>query len=151
MRSEVTISGNRVQVKRKFEAPRPLVFSWWTTAEKLQQWSGCKDAAKCEIDMDFRVGGSFVQKLHITGRGEFTIHGTYEEIVEPERIVYQAKYGLFSTRVTVEFSVDGDGTQVVITQDGVPEPFSQTISGGTTESLDALAPLIGRRILAQHV
>jgi uncharacterized protein YndB with AHSA1/START domain len=142
MKSEVKITGNRLQVKRSFEAPRPLVFSWWTTKEKLQQWSGCKEATKCEIRMDFREGGSFTQQLQITDRGPFTIFGTYEEIIEPERIVYRAVYGPVTTRVTVEFLVEGDGTQVVITQEGVPEAFSKTVSAGTTESLEALASLI---------
>jgi uncharacterized protein YndB with AHSA1/START domain len=150
MKSEVTVTGNRVQVKRSFEAPRPLVFSWWATPEKLQQWSGCKEATKCEIDMDFRVGGSFVQKLQITGRGEFTIFGTYEEIIEPERIVYRAVYGPVTTRVTVEFFLENKGTQVVITQEGVPESFSKTVVDGTTESLEALVPLIVTQILIDH-
>jgi uncharacterized protein YndB with AHSA1/START domain len=150
MKSEVTISGNRLQVKRSFEAPRPLVFSWWTTPEKLQQWSGCKESTKCEIDMDFRVGGSFAQKLTIKGRGDFTIFGTYEEITEPERIVYRAVYGPVTTRVTVEFFVEGEGTQVVITQEGVPESFSKTVADGTTESLEGLAPLIAKQILLDH-
>jgi uncharacterized protein YndB with AHSA1/START domain len=151
MKSEVTITGDRLQVKRSFEAPRPLVFSWWTTAEKLQQWSGCKEATKCEIEMDFRVGGSFSQKLHITGRGEFTIFGTYEEIIEPERIVYRAIYGPVTTRVTVEFFVEGEGTQVVITQAGIPEAFNKALADGTSESLEALAALIASRILIDQI
>jgi uncharacterized protein YndB with AHSA1/START domain len=151
MKSQVTISGNRLQVRRSFEAPRPLVFSWWTTPEKLQQWSGCKEATNCEVNMDFRVGGSFVQKLQIAGRGEFTIFGTYEEIIEPERIVYRAKYGPVTTRVTVDFFVEGKGTQVIITQAGLPEAFSKTVSDGTTESLEALAPLIASQMLIDHI
>ena len=59
MKSEVRISGNRLQITRVFDAPRHLVFSWWTEAGKLQQWSGCKEATNCEVVMDFRVGGSF--------------------------------------------------------------------------------------------
>lgn len=75
MKSEVRISGNRLQITRVFDAPRHLVFGWWTQAEKLQQWSGCKDATRCEIDMDFRAGGSFTQKMQIAGKGEFTFAG----------------------------------------------------------------------------
>ena len=70
MKSEVRISGNRLQITRVFDAPRHLVFGWWTQAEKLQQWSGCKEATKCEIVMDFRVGGSFTQKMQIAANGE---------------------------------------------------------------------------------
>lgn len=66
MESEVKVSGNRLRITRMFNAPREIVFEWWTQAEKLQRWSGCKDATKCEIKMDFRVGGSFTQKMQIT-------------------------------------------------------------------------------------
>src|SRR5262249_50764034 len=73
MNSETKITGNQVQITRLFNAPRPAVFAWWTRAENLQKWSGCKDATLCEIEMDFRVGGSFTQKMHIAGAGDFTI------------------------------------------------------------------------------
>ena len=84
MKSDVKIDGKRLTVTRVFDAPRHLVFAWWTQADKLQQWSGCKDATKCEITMDFRVGGSFTQKMQITGAGEFSFSGTYDEIVAPK-------------------------------------------------------------------
>ena len=51
MKSEVRISGHRLQITRVFDAPRPQVFGWWTQAEKLQQWSGCKGATSCEIQI----------------------------------------------------------------------------------------------------
>jgi uncharacterized protein YndB with AHSA1/START domain len=56
-----------LQITRVFDAPRALVFTYWTQAGKLQQWSGCKETTKCEIEMDFRVGGSFTQKMNIEG------------------------------------------------------------------------------------
>jgi len=69
MKSEVKIIGQRLQLTRVFDAPRAVVFGWWSEAEKLQQWSGCKETTKCEVEMDFRVGGSFTQKMHIDRRG----------------------------------------------------------------------------------
>jgi uncharacterized protein YndB with AHSA1/START domain len=143
MKSEVSIVGKRLQVKRKFKASRNQVFRWWANAEKLQQWSGCKEATSCEITMDFRVGGSFTQTMHIAGAGEFTFTGKYDEIVEPERIVYNAKFGPVTTRVTVEFKESATGTEVVITHEGCPDAgFSKNISQGTTESLEALELLL---------
>jgi hypothetical protein len=47
--------------------------------------------------------------------------------------------------------VESKGTQVVITQEGVPESFSKTVSDGTSESLEALAPLIASQILVDHI
>jgi uncharacterized protein YndB with AHSA1/START domain len=134
-----------LQITRVFEAPRELVFSWWTEGEKMQQWSGCKEATHCEIQMDFRVGGGFTQKMQIGGKGVFTITAKYDEIVEPERIVYQADLGFGVTRVVIEFFEQGDKTKVVLTQEGFPDDFlSQTVSHGTTESFDKLDSILAR-------
>jgi uncharacterized protein YndB with AHSA1/START domain len=128
-----------LQITRAFDAPRELVFSWWTEGEKMQQWSGCKEAARCEIQMDFRVGGGFTQKMQIRGKGEFTITAKYDEIVVPERIAYHVDLGFGVTRVVLEFFEQGDKTKVVLTQEGFPDDFlSQTVSHGTTESFDKL-------------
>jgi uncharacterized protein YndB with AHSA1/START domain len=152
MKSEVKISGNRLQITRVFDAPRQLVFVWWTQAERLQQWSGCKAATKCEIEMDFRVGGSFTQKMHIAGAGEFSFTGKYDEIVEPERISYHAEFGQAITRVVVEFFEQGNQTRVVLTHDGFPhESFCKTVSQGTTESLDKLAAMLVDQALVKHL
>ncbi len=152
MKSEVKISGNRIQITGVFDAPRPLVFAWWTQAEKLQQWSGCKAATKCEIEMDFRVGGSFTQKMHIAGAGEFSFTGKYDEIVEPERISYHADFGQAITRVVVEFFEQGNQTRVVLTHDGFPnESFCKTVSQGTTESLDKLAAMLVDQAVVKHL
>lgn len=149
MKSEISISGNRLQITRIFDAPRNLVFGWWTQAEKLQQWSGCKEAAKCEITMDFRVGGSFTQKMQIAGAGEFSFSGKYDEIVEPEKIVYHANFGHAITRVTVEFFEQRKGTRVVLTHEGCPDDFfCKTVSQGTVESLDKLDLLLAEQAVA---
>jgi uncharacterized protein YndB with AHSA1/START domain len=152
MQSEVSISGNRLQITRFFDAPRRRVFSWWTKAEKLQQWSGCKETTGCEIVMDFRVGGSFTQKMQIAVNGgtcEFSLSGTYDEIVVPERIVYRANFGHAVTRVTVEFFEQGTGTKVVLTHTECPDDFfCQTVSQGTSESLDKLDSLVVGEALA---
>ena len=139
MDAKISIVGNRLQVTRTYRFPRDRVFSWWSSAEKLQQWSGCKEAIRCEIKMDFRVGGSFTQKMQIAGAGEFTISGRYDEILAPERIVYRAQSGPVTTEVTVEFIERGGGTQVVITHEGCPnEGFSKIVSQGLAETLEAL-------------
>jgi len=139
MKSNVKITGNRVQITRIFNAPRPTVFGYWTKAEKLQQWSGCKGATKCEIEMDFRVGGTFTQKMQIQGAGEFSFSGKYEEIVEPEKIVYSANLGFATSRIRVEFIEQGKQTKVVLTQDGLPDQnYCKIISEGTSEGMDKL-------------
>jgi uncharacterized protein YndB with AHSA1/START domain len=146
MNSNVTIRGDRLQITRFLDAPRPLVFSFWTTAEKLEQWSTCKEAIGCQVVMDFRVGGSFRQRMQLRVDGkscEFAMTGTYEEIVEPERIVYRADFGFAATRATVEFFEQGKGTRVVLTHAGCPNGFfGQNVSRGTSESFEKLDLLL---------
>jgi uncharacterized protein YndB with AHSA1/START domain len=128
-----------LQITRLFDAPRNVVFSWWSSGEKLQQWSGCKEATRCEVQMDFRVGGGFTQKMQIAGKDTFTITATYDEIVAPERITYHVDLGVAVTRVQVEFFDEAGKTKVVLTQDGFPDEMSvKIVTGGTTESLEKL-------------
>jgi uncharacterized protein YndB with AHSA1/START domain len=135
----VKISGNQVQITRIFNAPRERVFAAWKTSDQVERWSRCEDSTKVEVQMNFRVGGTFPQKLHIRNVGEYTITGTYDEIVEPEKIVYHVNLGPATTEVAIEFVAQGDQTKVILTQVGLPdENLSRTVSEGTTESLDRL-------------
>ncbi|MGH9746739.1 MAG: SRPBCC family protein [Candidatus Acidiferrales bacterium] len=128
-----------MQLTRVFGAPREKVFAAWKTPELLEQWSGCSDSTRVEVKMDFRVGGGFTQKLHIQGAGEHTIRGTYDEIIEPEKIVYHVNLGPATTRVTVEFIAQGNQTKVVLTQAGFPdENLIRIVSQGTHDSFDKL-------------
>ena len=146
MKSEVKMSGNRLQLTRVFGAPRAMVFAYWTQPQKLQQWSGCKDATKVEIQADVRPGGSFTQKMEIGGAGEYTFTGRYEEIIVPERIVYTANMGPATIRVRIEFFDEGKGTRVVVTQEGFPDPkLGQIVSQGMSESFEKLDVLLAMR------
>ena len=143
MKSEVKVAGNRMQITRIFDAPRERVFAAFKKQELLERWSVCKDSINVEIQMDFRVGGSFTQKMNIAGVGEYTVTGKYDEIVEPERIVYHVDLGPATTRVTVEFIEQGKQTKVVLTQEGFPDTnLCKIVSQGTMEGLDKLEQLL---------
>jgi uncharacterized protein YndB with AHSA1/START domain len=143
MKSELKIDGNRMQITRVFDAPRERVFEAWKRPELMQRWSGCKETAKVEFTVDFRVGGTFTQRMNIEGAGVHTIRGVYDEIIEPEKIAYHVNLGPATTRVTVEFIEEGQQTRVVLTQDGFPDPsIVKIVSQGTLESLDKLDQLL---------
>jgi uncharacterized protein YndB with AHSA1/START domain len=143
MKSEVKITGNRMQITRVFDAPRERVFATWKQRDLLQRWTGCKETTKVEIEMDFRVGGSFTQKMNIAGVGEYSITGIYDEIIEPEKISYHVNLGPATTRVTIEFIEQGKQTKMVLTQDGFPDPnLCKMVSQGTEEALDKLEQML---------
>ena len=145
MKSDVQIGDNRLVITRIFDAPRERVFAAWKSADKVQQWWGCRMTTKVQSVIDFRPGGSFTHKQHMEGMGELVLTGTYDEIVEPEKIAYHAEFAGASTRVTIEFIQLGNQTKLILTQDGFPKPeFSQHVAQGTTESLDKLEELLVR-------
>ncbi len=153
MKSEVEITPNRLQMTRVFAAPRPLVFSFWASGDKMQQWMTCKQAKRCEVTMDFRVGGSFSHTMDITGAGVFTVVGTYEEIVAPERIVYQADFKFAVTRVTWRFVDLGESTKVILSHESVdgnpiPDIFKTNAQIGTDEAFEFLDALLAARSAA---
>ena len=152
MKSEVKVGDNRLQITRIFDAPRHLVFAFWKEVERLQQWWGCKDTTKVECTMDFRVGGFFNCVMQITGAGEFSYQGQYDEIMEPEKIAYHADFGGTITRVVVEFIDQGAQTKMVLTQVGFPaQNICQMVSQGTSESFDKLDGLLTSQAVANQV
>jgi uncharacterized protein YndB with AHSA1/START domain len=143
MKSDLKINGTRIQITRMFDAPRERVFEAWKLPELLQRWSGCKETAKVEFTVDFRVGGSFTQKMDIEGAGTHTITGVYDEIVEPEKIAYRVNLGPATTRVVIEFIAQGRQTKLILTQEGFPDQtIVKIVSQGTLESLDKLEQLL---------
>jgi uncharacterized protein YndB with AHSA1/START domain len=150
MKSEVKVGDNRLQITRIFQAPRHLVFAFWKQVDHLQQWWGCKDTTRVECTMDFRVGGSFTCVMQISGAGEFSYKGIYDEIIEPEKIAFHADFGPTTTRVIVEFSdlLQGAQTKVVLTQEGFPsQSICEMVSKGTNESFDKLDTLLANQVL----
>ncbi len=146
--------GDSFTLSRVFDAPRYDVFRWWSEAEKLQQWSGCKEASNCQVVMDFRVGGSFTQKMRVAVDGkycEFSFVGVYQEIIVPERISYRADLGRGVTTVTIDFFDLGSQTKVVLKQDGFGDAASRGIvSQGTRQSLDKLDSILTAQVAPER-
>jgi uncharacterized protein YndB with AHSA1/START domain len=149
MKTDVKMEGNKLQLTRLFAAPRPIVFDYWANADKMAKWSTCADAVRCEVKMDFRVGGKCIHTMEIRGAGEFTVVGTYEEIIVPERIAYSADFGPMMkvvSKVTIDFFAEGKNTKVVLTHDGLPnEFFCQNVAKGTTESFEFLDKILAQQ------
>lgn len=85
-----TVEGNNLIFTRIFDAPRELVFQALSDPEHLSKWWGPKYWTITVNKMDFREGGTWHYCME-SPDGDMKSWGKsfYEEIVEPERIVYK--------------------------------------------------------------
>ncbi len=82
-----------VELTRRFEAPRQLVFDAWTRPELLRQWLGVRGGwtmPLCEIDL--RAGGGYRYVWRHASGQEMGVRGVFREIAAPERVVCTEKF-----------------------------------------------------------
>jgi len=75
---------------RTFDAPRELVFRAYSSCEHLKHWWGPRTWPMQECTMDFREGGVWHYCLRGPNQGDASWgKAVFQQIVEPERLVYQ--------------------------------------------------------------
>jgi len=75
-------------VNMLFDAPRERVFRAWTDPQQLAQWWGPRGFTTQVCDVDVRPGGSLHIQVRSPEGSVFRTTGVYEEILEPERLVF---------------------------------------------------------------
>jgi uncharacterized protein (TIGR03086 family) len=80
-------SDTEILITRSFEAPRWLVWDALTTPRHLLRWWGPAWCPLVACHVDLQVGGDWRYVSLDDGGHELAWHGTYREIVVPERIV----------------------------------------------------------------
>ncbi len=126
---------------RTYPVAPELVFAAWSSQESKARWFGAPG-----YELDFRVGGTEVNRGGPPGGPVYTYEATYRDIVPAERIVYsylmEADDTLISVSVTtVEFAPAPSGTTLTFTEQGVFLDGADTLAireKGTGELLDAL-------------
>ena len=80
-----------IAITRVYDAPRQLVWEAWTQPAQLAAWWGKRGwtARPDSIVLDVRPGGTFrVTTVNDEDGSEMTNEGTYDEVDEPERLVF---------------------------------------------------------------
>jgi uncharacterized protein YndB with AHSA1/START domain len=109
-------------LSRVFDAPRPLVFKVWTQPEHLARWWGPRGFTLISYKADARVGGSFRFGMRSPENTDHWAHGTYREVVAPERLVYTFAWEhpdgkpKHETIITLTFVEQGDKTKLTLKQ-----------------------------------
>jgi uncharacterized protein YndB with AHSA1/START domain len=78
-----------VIVTRDFDAPRALVWKVITDPRHVAVWYGGPGFTNPVCQMDLRPGGSWHHVMQAPNGSRYTIDSTFEEIVEPERLVWR--------------------------------------------------------------
>ena len=140
--SDSTAAADELVFTRVFEAPRELVFECMTRPEHLTHfWGPAGTSAPVEhITVNARPGGSFETVMINDADGSrYPTQATYDEVVEPERLVWTEAHSRMT--VTVTFTeIGGSRTGVEIHQVRVPEAVrSPQAQAGFLTSLDRFA------------
>jgi len=148
----------KIQIIRIFDASRELVWKAWTDPQHFRRWWGPKDYTCPFCEMDFRVGGKYLNCMRSPEGKEYWGTGVFREIIPMERIVFTdcfadeqgnvvpaTHYGMspdfpLEMLVIVTFE-DLDGkTKMTLEHIGIPTgPDSEGAQQGWSESFDKLA------------
>jgi len=120
----MTTTKNSLEVRATISADRERVFQAWTRRE-LMGWYCPEDMQLIAATADVRVGGTFRASMQSAESEIHTCYGTYLEITPNRRLMFTHQWegsDRVETRVTVEFEERGDGTEVVLRQEGFLDP-----------------------------
>jgi uncharacterized protein YndB with AHSA1/START domain len=146
-------SDREILMTRKFDAPREVVWECITDPNLIPKWWGFRADSTEVKKMDVRPGGKWQYITHTSGGEVVDFHGTYREVVAPEKLVYSFLFGDMP---------EGDGFVEItlVERDGVTElrdrgVFSSKeerdaviesgMESGARETYERLAELIATR------
>jgi len=126
--TEPNVNHSTFVVERNYPQAPARVFASFAQAGRKRRWYAGGEHEIQEYDLDFRVGGEehfryrFKEGHPIAG-SEINNESTYQDIVPEQRIVFTQKMSLNAKPVsvaviTLEFLSSGEGTDLVLTNQG---------------------------------
>jgi uncharacterized protein YndB with AHSA1/START domain len=141
--SDHAVAHSTFSLERTYTAAPARVFAAWAEPAAKAQWFAGPNS---EHRLDFRVGGHEIARGANSGGDVLTFESTYHDIVPSARIVYSSTLSVHDkvatvSVTTVEISPAGDGTRLVLTEQGTYLDRLEDPSWreqGTSQQLDAL-------------
>lgn len=138
---------------RVFDAPRELVFKMWTDPEYLAMWWGPKGFTNPVCEIGVQSGGKILIMMTAPDGSVYPMRGVFNEIQEPERIVFTAwpEDGngnvILEVTHTVTFIAENNKTKQVIesvvrNSTLPPEVYQSEMNKGWNSSLEKLEKLL---------
>ena len=147
-------SDREILMTRKFDAPREIVWDIITDPKLIPQWFGFAADATEVKKMDVRAGRKWQYITRTSGGEVVDFHGTYKEVVVPQKLVYSFLFGDMP---------EGDGFVEItlVEKDGVTElrdrgvfsskeerdaVIASGMESGARETYERLSELIATRV-----
>jgi uncharacterized protein YndB with AHSA1/START domain len=131
-----------VRVTSRIAAPPARVFAAWVNPQSVERWMLAPAAGEMvKVEIDPREGGEFCFVVRRGGE-EIEHAGVYLAFERPKMLVFTwmvPRYSKDLTRVTIQMAAAGSGTQVSLTQDGVPPDYEAQTRAGWSAILEAIA------------
>lgn len=147
-------------ITRTFDASREHVWKAWTDSESFMKWWGPKHFSCSFCDIDFKVGGKYLNCMLSRDGKNFWSTGNYKEIVPMKRIVYtdsfsdekgnvvpSSHYGMeelpLELEIIVTFEEFEGGTKLSLSHIGIPSgKMEEMTKTGWNESFDKLEKML---------
>jgi len=117
-----------VNTTRYYPVARERVFECWTQAEHLVHWFAPRGFSLHSCEADARPGGVFRLCMRAADGEEYWVHGSYREVVAPERLVIDCRahdengVEQLDEVIRVSFAAEGGGTRLTL----------QAVAGGSS-------------------
>jgi uncharacterized protein YndB with AHSA1/START domain len=137
-----------VQLHRVLTAPPERVYKAFINSEAMAKWSPPHGFTGKVHSMDARVGGGYKMSFtNFTTGNSHSFGGKYVEMIENKKIKYTDKFDdpnmPGEMQVTVTFNKVIGGTDLKITQEGIPDVIPVEMCYlGWQQSLNLLAQLV---------
>jgi uncharacterized protein YndB with AHSA1/START domain len=115
--AESSTADREIVTTRLYDAPRPLVWQAFTSAEHLAHWWGPDGFTISTHHMDFRIGGTWQFMMHGPDGTDYPNVIRYLEITEPSRIAFAhgaEPDGPPYFHNTITFEAEGPRTRVTM-------------------------------------
>lgn len=131
---------DQLTIRRTFDAPRERVYRAFTDPDELAQWF-VPEGFEAEVHALDPVPGGEMAVSWTSEEHQMDNEGTFEEVVENERLVTVEETPGGELRLTYEFRDVDDGTEVVMTQE-FPGPVPDGAAEGWANILDNLEAVL---------
>jgi uncharacterized protein YndB with AHSA1/START domain len=142
------MAGNTIRLHRVLHAPPERVYRAFTTAEALAKWLPPHGFVGTVHQLDAKVGGKWRMSFTNLGTGHrHSFGGEFLELVPGQRVVHTDRFDdpnlPGEMRTTIVLKKVSVGTELNVTQEGVPEMIPpEACYLGWQESLQLLKLLV---------